>query len=141
MADATADRKVPAWLELFWPGKEEDCLAAHLKKTGKKQAGPYRSPRPSKEPFHGRAFSVPKAYKKQLRNEIQRLLNLGVLHHASISEWAAPSFGVSKKNQQIRSISGFRHLNERIIRKPFPLPQINEMRRTLDGFTFVPHST
>ena len=63
--------------------------------------------------FHGCAFTVPKAYEKLLRNEIQCLLNLGVLHHANISEWDAPSFGVPKRNRQI---SDFRRLHEHIIR-------------------------
>ena len=88
------------------------------------------------KPFHGLAFSVPKAYEKLPRNEIQRLLDLGVLRRANISEWAAPSFGMPKKNQQIRFVSDFRRLNEHIIRKPFPLPSIHETHRTLEGFTF-----
>ena len=92
--------------------------------------------RPGAKPFHGRAFSVPKAYEKLLRDEIQRLLDLGVLRRANISEWAAPLFGVPKKNQQIRFVSDLRRLNEHIIRRPFPLPSIHETRRTLEGFTF-----
>ena len=65
------------------------------------------------KPFHGCTFSVPKAYKKLLCNKIQCLLDLGVIRHPYISEWAAPSFGVPKRNQQI---SDFRRLNEHIIR-------------------------
>ena len=133
------------------------CVPAHLKNNEKKQLLDLlfeyehmfqgrlgRLPgkpvhidiRPGAKPFHGRAFSVPKAYEKLLRDEIQRLLDLGVLRRANISEWAAPSFGVPKKNQQIRFVSDFRRLNEHIIRRPFPLPSIHETRRTLEGFTF-----
>ena len=92
--------------------------------------------RPGAKLFHGCAFSVPKAYEKLLRDEIQHLLDLGVLHHEQSSEWAAPSFGVPKKNQQIRFVSDFRRLNEHIVRRPFPLPSIHETHRTLEGFTF-----
>jgi hypothetical protein len=45
------------------------------------------------KPFHGRAFSVPKAYESMIRNEVERLCRLNVLHRCNESEWAAPSFG------------------------------------------------
>jgi hypothetical protein len=64
------------------------------------------------KPFHGRAFSVPKAYKSMIRNEVERLCHLNVLRRCNESEWAAPSFGTPKKNGQIRFVSDFRQLNK-----------------------------
>ena len=76
-----------------------NCVPAHLKKAEKKQLLDLlfdyehmfqrlgRLPgkpvhidlRAGAKPFHGRAISVPKAYEKLLRNEIQRLLDLGAV--------------------------------------------------------------
>jgi hypothetical protein len=57
------------------------------------------------KPFHGCAFSVPKAYESMIRNEVKCLCCLNVLRRCNESEWAAPSFGTPKKNGQIRFIS------------------------------------
>jgi hypothetical protein len=53
------------------------------------------------KPFHGRAFSVPKAYESMIRNEVECLCHLNVLCQCNESEWATPSFGTPKKNVQI----------------------------------------
>jgi hypothetical protein len=53
------------------------------------------------KPFHGRTFSVPKAYESMIRNEVECLCRLNVLRRCNESEWAAPSFGTPKKNGQI----------------------------------------
>ena len=121
----------------YWQANLWSCVPTHLKNNEKKQLldllfeyehmfqgrlgclpgkPVHIDIRPRAKPFHGRAFSVPKAYEKLLRDKIQRLLDLGVLHHMNSSEWAAPSFGVPKKNQQIRFVSDFCCFNEHIIR-------------------------
>jgi hypothetical protein len=53
------------------------------------------------KPFHGHTFSVPKAYESMIRNEVECLCHLNVLHRCNESEWAAPSFRTPKKNSQI----------------------------------------
>jgi hypothetical protein len=53
------------------------------------------------KPFHGCAFSVPKAYKSRIHNEVDCLCHLNVLCQCNESEWAAPSFRTPKKNGQI----------------------------------------
>ena len=58
-------------------------------------------------PFHGCAFSVPKAYESMIYNEVNCLCHLNVLCQCNESEWAAPSFRTPKKNGQIRFISDF----------------------------------
>jgi RNase H-like domain found in reverse transcriptase/Reverse transcriptase (RNA-dependent DNA polymerase)/Integrase zinc binding domain/Retroviral aspartyl protease len=92
--------------------------------------------KPDATPYHGKAFPVPKSQYKMLRDEVDRLCKLDVLKQCNDSPWAAPSFGVPKKNGQIRFVSDFRHLNKFIERRPFPLPSIPELLRSLDGFTF-----
>jgi hypothetical protein len=50
-----------------------------------------------------------------IRNKVERLCRLNILHRCNESKWAAPSFGTPKKNGQIRFISDFCQLNKWII--------------------------
>ena len=88
------------------------------------------------KPFFSRPFPVPQIHYKLMRDEVDRLVKLGVLKQITESEWAAPSFGVPKKNHQIRFVSDFRRLNKEIVRHPFPLPSIQDTLRRLEGFTY-----
>ena len=45
-----------------------------------------------------------------------------------------PIFIIPKKNGILRFISDFRDLNERIKRKPFPIPKIQDLLLELEGF-------
>jgi hypothetical protein len=60
---------------------------------------------------------------------------------AATSEWAAPSFIKPKKNGTVRFLTefltDFRRLNERLVRKPFPLPKISTVLQELGGFTYA----
>ena len=47
-----------------------------------------------------------------------------------------PSTIIPKKDQTVRFITDFRKLNERIQRKPFPLPNIRDMLFELEGFQY-----
>jgi hypothetical protein len=69
------------------------------------------------KPFHGRAFSVPKAYESMICNEVECLCRLNILCWCNKSEWAAPSFGTPKKNGQIQFISDFHQLSKWIIHR------------------------
>jgi transposase InsO family protein len=92
--------------------------------------------KPNAKPFHGRAFPVPKIHEQLLKDEVNRVVGLGVLKKVNNSEWASPSFGIPKKNGEIRFVSDFRRLNQQIVRHPFPLPSIPETIRNIDGFTY-----
>ena len=67
------------------------------------------------KPYHlRRPYTVPHAYKASFYQEVERLCKIGVLRKVNESEWAAGTFLIPKKNQQIRFISDFRELNKRI---------------------------
>jgi hypothetical protein len=55
---------------------------------------------------------LPKIYHDTLKNEIERLVKVGVLKRCSDSEWAAPTFIIQKKNGTVIFLSDFRKLNE-----------------------------
>jgi Reverse transcriptase (RNA-dependent DNA polymerase) len=53
------------------------------------------------------------------------------------SEWAAPTFIISKKDGTVRFISDFRQLNKRIKCKLFPIPKIQDLLLKLEGFQYA----
>jgi hypothetical protein len=53
------------------------------------------------------------------------------------SEWAAPTFIQAKKTCDVRILTDFKRLNAQIKRKPFPLPNISDMLRKLNGFKYA----
>ena len=68
------------------------------------------------------------------KKEIQRLCDLGVLQWQADSDWALPTFIISKKDNTMRVVSDFQELNKRIVRKPFPIPKISMVLQELEGF-------
>ena len=88
-------------------------------------------------PFHAKPFPVPYAYEKTLRMEVEQLSKIGVLKRVNHSEYASPSFIISKKDKTVRFINDFRELNKRVKRTPFPMPKIQEMLLKLEGFTYA----
>jgi hypothetical protein len=43
-------------------------------------------------------------------------------------------FTIAKPDKTLRSLADLRELNKRIKRKPFPIPKINDLLQTLEGF-------
>ncbi len=64
------------------------------------------------------------------------MFELGELERQPASEWASPLFIIPKKNRAVRFLSNFWEVNERLIRKPFPIPKISTVLQELEGFTF-----
>jgi hypothetical protein len=64
------------------------------------------------KPIHARAYTVPRSVEQQLRKEIVRLVDIGVLEEDYSSEWSSriPSFAIPKKNgaSTIRVVTDFR---------------------------------
>ncbi len=52
-------------------------------------------------------------------------------------KWASPLFIIPKKNRTIRFLSNFWEVNERLIRKPFPIPKKSTVLQELEEFTFA----
>lgn len=108
-------------------------------KLGTWQAKPYHIElREDAKPYHAKAFPVPIIHQTTMRNEVERLVEAGVLRKVNRSEWAAPTYIIKKKNGSARFISDFRELNKRIRRKPYPIPKIQEMiQNLLEGFAYA----
>jgi len=69
--------------------------------------------------------------------EINKLVGIGVLKRQTSSEWASPTFIIPKKDMTVRTISNFRELNKRIVRRPYPIPKISTTLQELEGFTYA----
>ena len=87
--------------------------------------------------YHARPFPVPRCHSETLKMEIEWLVEIGVLKKVNRSEWAAPSFIIPKKVGSVPFINDFRELNKRIKRKPFPIPNIQDMLLNLEGFQYA----
>ena len=89
------------------------------------------------KPYHAKPFPIPKVHEPTLKKEVERLVKIDVLKQINNSEWAAPTFIIPKKNGTVRFISDFCELNERIPRKPFPTPKIQDLLLKLEGFKYA----
>ena len=54
-------------------------------------------------PYFSRPFPVPQVHESTFRNEITRLVELGVLKWTWAREWAAPTFIIPKKDGSVHS--------------------------------------
>ena len=88
------------------------------------------------ESAHARLFTVSQKHLKIMKDEVNRLIELGVLRQANDSEWSAPSFGIPKKDNTIHFVSDFTGLNKHVVRHPFLLPSIQETILTMIKYTY-----
>jgi len=86
---------------------------------------------------HALAHNVPQCHVQTLKAEVERLVKIGVLKKLNRSEWAAPAFVIPKNNGSVRFISDFRELNKRTLRKPHPVPIIQDMLLNPEGFQWA----
>jgi hypothetical protein len=89
------------------------------------------------QPYHARAFPIPQIHEGTIRKEVERLIKIKVLRKSNDSPWGAPTFIIPKKNRTVRFISDFRVLNTKLVRKPFPIPKIQDIMQKLGGFTYA----
>jgi hypothetical protein len=88
------------------------------------------------KPYCGRAYPIPHIHYNTTKNEINRLVNIGVLRECSIkdnSEWGAPTFIIPKKTGDVRVVTDFRELNKMLKQKPYPIPNIPNLLQSLNG--------
>jgi len=66
-------------------------------------------------------------------SKVECLVKIGVFKKVNRSEWAAPAFAVPNTDGSARFISDFRELNKRMLRKPHPIPNIEDMLLNPEG--------
>jgi hypothetical protein len=78
-----------------------------------------------------------KSIKKPSSKRWRDCANWGVLERQPASEWALPSFIITKKDRTVCFLSDFWEVNKRLVRRPFPIPKISMVLQELEGFTFA----
>ena len=92
---------------------------------------------PGATPHASRPFPFPQAYRKLMKQEVNRLVEIGLLIKIEASEWSSPSFSIPKKDNTIRFVTDFRILNSKLIRKPYPLTLIHDIIQSLGWFVYA----
>ena len=87
-------------------------------------------------PFWCRPHPVPKHHQRVFKEELDRLVEIGVLSPTGPAEWLTPSFIIPKKDGRVRWISDFRGLNKFIKRKVYNLPKIQDILQRRPGYEF-----
>ena len=54
------------------------------------------------KPYHAKPFPIPRIHEETLRKEVDRLVEIGVLKRINHSEWAAPTFIIPKRMEDVR---------------------------------------
>ena len=86
------------------------------------------------KPVFKKAYHVPFQRESIFKNELQNMVEDGVLKLCGKSAWAAPTFVVPKKDNQVQWVSDFREHNKLIKRNPFPMAQIQDIMIKQDKY-------
>jgi hypothetical protein len=89
------------------------------------------------KPYHCRPYPILHKQKATLMKEIKRLCDIGVMEWQPSSRWASPTFIIPKKDSTVRTVSDFKKLNKRAVRKPYLIPKISTILQELEGFTYA----
>jgi transposase InsO family protein len=91
----------------------------------------------SVRPHRCRAYPIPHSQLKRFKDELNRLVDIGVLSPQGRSTWISGSFIIPKKDNTVRWISDFRALNKALRRKVYPIPRIQDILSRRAGYSFL----
>ena len=78
-------------------------------------------------PVRSRAYPIPRSQLQVFKQELDRLVHIGVLERAKRSEWIAGTFITAKKDGRVRWITDFRGLNRSLKRRVYPPRRISDI--------------
>ena len=87
-------------------------------------------------PVYTKTYRYPIAHKKIVKDQIEEMLQHGIIIHSK-SPWNAPIWVVSKKKdasgkESFRIVIDYRKLNEVTVEDRYPIPQIEDILENLD---------
>lgn len=81
---------------------------------------------PDMKPIKQRPYRLNLKYKEKLRNEIDKMLDAGIIKVVEESNWVSPMVVQEKKQKgKIRICVDLRNLNDACVHNPFPTPFTN----------------
>nr|GEY06697.1 putative reverse transcriptase domain-containing protein [Tanacetum cinerariifolium] len=87
---------------------------------------------PRAEPISKAPYRMALIELKELKDQLQELLERGFIH-PSVSPWGAPVLFFKKKDGSMRLCIDYRELNKITIRNRYPLPRIDDLFDQLQG--------
>ena len=93
--------------------------------------------RPEAELVASRPFSIPQSYRNFAKEELKRLVEIGLLTPVFESKWSSPSFMIPKKDKTVRFLTNFRSLNKKLVRKSYPLLVIQDSIQGIGSFKWA----
>ena len=92
---------------------------------------------PYYKPFNSRHYTVPRINKETFRKELKHLVEIGVLTAVQQSQNSTTVFIIPKKEGNVRFITDYHSLNQKLVRKPYHLTIIGDNMQKLEGFHYA----
>jgi hypothetical protein len=89
--------------------------------------------KPDARPVRQRPYRMNPVYKKKVKEEIDRMLEAGIIEPVEESEWISPMVVQEKKQGGIRICVDLRKLNDAFLHDPFPTPFTDEVLENVGG--------
>ena len=89
------------------------------------------------KPFVSHAYPIPKKQLHTFKQELNRLVDIGVLQKQGQALWIAGTFIIPKKDGHVCWISDFCALNKAIIHHNYPIPKIQDILSRCSGYKFL----
>jgi hypothetical protein len=109
-----------------------DIFAEDIEKLSATTAATHSIDTGDHAPIRLRPYRVPQAMQSQIKNEISKMIEGGIIEPAE-SPWCAPLVPVVKKDGQLRLCVDYRRLNAITRKDSYPLPLIDEILDALGG--------
>ncbi|CAJ0626548.1 8149_t:CDS:2 [Entrophospora sp. SA101] len=135
MEVAEEDKKKTAFISkhgLYEFNRIDDMFAGGLYELGHTQEEVHSIPTNCPFPQNQRAYHYPPKYNDFIKEEIQQMLENGIIRE-STSSWASPIVVVKKKNNKLRFCVDYRKLNAYTEQDKYPLPLIADIFDSLEG--------
>jgi hypothetical protein len=89
--------------------------------------------KPNARPLKQRPCRLNPKYKEEVKIELDRMLEVGIIEPGEESEWIIPMVVQDKKTREIRICVYLRNMNDAYLRDPFPTPFTVEVLDNVGG--------
>jgi hypothetical protein len=89
--------------------------------------------RPDAKPIRQRPYRLNLVYKEKVKEEIDKMLEAGIIEPVEESEWISPMVVQEKKQGGIRICVYLSKFNDACLHDPFPTPFTNELLENVEG--------